>query len=86
MATHSSILAWRIPWTEEPGRATPHRVSKSQTLLKLLSTSAECWLTSTLRPSLSPVAFPFVMSLRQPIRPGSVRGSSDPPGERRMKL
>ena len=20
MATHSSILAWRIPWTEDPGR------------------------------------------------------------------
>ena len=20
MATHSSILAWRIPWTQEPGR------------------------------------------------------------------
>ena len=20
MTTHSSILAWRIPWTEEPGR------------------------------------------------------------------
>ena len=20
MATHSSILAWRIPWAEEPGR------------------------------------------------------------------
>ena len=20
MATHSSVLAWRIPWTEEPGR------------------------------------------------------------------
>ena len=28
MATHSSILAWEIPWTEEPGRATVHRVSK----------------------------------------------------------
>ena len=24
MATHSNILAWRIPWTEEPGRATLH--------------------------------------------------------------
>ena len=24
MATHSSILAWRIPWTEEPGRTTVH--------------------------------------------------------------
>ena len=20
MATHSSVLAWRIPWTQEPGR------------------------------------------------------------------
>ena len=20
LATHSSVLAWRIPWTEEPGR------------------------------------------------------------------
>ena len=20
MATHSSVLAWRIPWTEQPGR------------------------------------------------------------------
>ena len=31
MATHSSILAWRIPWTEEPG--TVHRVAKSWTRL-----------------------------------------------------
>ena len=23
MATHSSILAWRSPWTEEPGRLSP---------------------------------------------------------------
>ena len=23
MATHSSILAWRIPWTEEPGGSCP---------------------------------------------------------------
>jgi len=23
MATHSSILAWRIPWTEEPGGLSP---------------------------------------------------------------
>ena len=23
MATHSSILAWRIPWTQEPGRRSP---------------------------------------------------------------
>ena len=23
MATHSSVLAWRIPWTEEPGGLQP---------------------------------------------------------------
>ena len=23
IATHSSILAWRIPWTEEPGSYSP---------------------------------------------------------------
>ena len=23
MATHSSTLAWRIPWTQEPGRLQP---------------------------------------------------------------
>ena len=32
MATHSGILAWRIPWTEEPGRLhTVHGVTQSQT-------------------------------------------------------
>ena len=31
-ANHSSILAWKIPWKEEPGRLhTVHRVTKSQT-------------------------------------------------------
>ena len=30
MAIHSSTLAWKIPWTEEPG-ATVHGVAKSQT-------------------------------------------------------
>ena len=32
MATHSGILVWRIPWTEEPG-ATVHGVAESQTRL-----------------------------------------------------
>ena len=26
MAAHSSILSWRIPWTEDPGWATVHGV------------------------------------------------------------
>ena len=31
MATHSSVLAREIPWTEEPGGATVHGVAKSRT-------------------------------------------------------
>ena len=31
MATHFSILAWKIPWTEEPGGHSPWGL-KSQTL------------------------------------------------------
>ena len=31
MATHSSILDWKIPWMEEPGRAAVHGVAKSWT-------------------------------------------------------
>ena len=30
MATHSSILAWRVPWTEEPGGLHSIMVAKSQ--------------------------------------------------------
>ena len=35
MAAHSSILAWRIPWTEEPG-GLQSKGSQSQTRLKQL--------------------------------------------------
>ena len=31
MATHSSILAWRIQWTEEPGGLQPMRSQRDMT-------------------------------------------------------
>ena len=33
IASHSSTLAWKIPWMEEPGRMTVHRDAKSRTRL-----------------------------------------------------
>ena len=36
MAAHSSILAWRIPWTEEPGRQPVHWVAKSRIMTERL--------------------------------------------------
>ena len=39
MAPHSSILVWRIPWTEEPG-GLQSTGSQSRTRLKQLSSSS----------------------------------------------
>ena len=38
MATHSSFLPWRIPWTDEPGGLQSMGVTKGWTYLKQLST------------------------------------------------
>ena len=40
MVTHSSIFAWRIPWTEEPGGLQSVASPKQQTRLKHLSMHA----------------------------------------------
>ena len=39
MATHSSILAWRIPWTKEPGGLQSGFKSRSDTAERLTYTS-----------------------------------------------
>ena len=42
MAIHSSTIAWKIPWTEDPGRLhVVHGVAKSQTRLSNF-TSRSC--------------------------------------------
>ena len=33
MATHSSILDWRIPWTEEPGRLQSMRSQRDKDVI-----------------------------------------------------
>ena len=35
MATHSGILAWEIPWTEEPGRLHPWGCKESDATERL---------------------------------------------------
>ena len=55
MATHSSILAWRIPWTEELGGVALHGVPKSQTQLNQISRTHLCKRVLT-KDWLSPIA------------------------------
>jgi len=52
MATHSSLLAWRIPWTEEPGRLQSIW-SQSRARLTLLSMQA-----GTLVQNSTQISFP----------------------------
>ena len=33
MATHSSILAWEISWTEKPSRVIVHEVTKESNMI-----------------------------------------------------
>ena len=74
MATHSNILAWRIPWTEEPGRLhSPRGRKESDTTERLLLTEAilsACsfslwilmlivWAVNLSKASIFPVTFIF---------------------------
>ena len=47
MAPHSSILAWKIPWTEEPGRLQSTGSHESDTTERLHFTSLLCNLEPT---------------------------------------
>ena len=46
MATHSSTVAWKTPWTEEPGRLV-HGVAKSWTQLSDFTSMNELIYTHT---------------------------------------
>ena len=59
MATHSSILAWRIQWTEEPEGATVHGITKSQTRLSDLARTQDILTTARW----------LLLKARLPVRP-----------------
>ena len=44
MATHSSILAWRIPWTEEPGRVAAWGLKESDMTEQMTLLGLSCLL------------------------------------------
>ena len=48
MATHSSIFAWRIPWTEEPGRLQSMGSQESDRTELSTHTHRSYWLNGTL--------------------------------------
>ena len=73
MATHSSILAWRIPWTEESGGLQSMGSQKSQTRLSDFTFTYIHW------------GFPGGSVVKSPPASaedtGSILGSGSSPGE-----
>ena len=47
MATHFSVLTWRIPWTEEPGRIQPTGLKRVRHMTEQLTLSLLLILTTT---------------------------------------
>ena len=45
MATHSSTLAWRIPWTEEPGRLQSMGLTETSLSLSRRCSRPSSWIT-----------------------------------------
>ena len=52
MATHSSVLDWRIPGTAEPGQAAVYGVAQSRTRLKHLAAAFERKIIVTIQKTL----------------------------------
>ena len=55
MATHSSVLAWRLPWTEEPGGLHSTELPESQ-----IRESSRAHTHTNLTQHLSPPQVPVV--------------------------
>ena len=54
MATHSSVLVWGTPWTEEPGGLQPRGPRKSQARLRNQTTTTSQGCVCQPQPSSSP--------------------------------
>ena len=74
MATHSSVLAWKIPWMEQPGRLTVHGIAESDTTEQL-----HFFTNNHKIPMFSPLEFSHTLSylsLSTPVFGLRLRGGS----------
>ena len=71
MATHSSSLAWRIPWTEERGGLSIHGVTKSRT--QMTTRVHACAHTHTCRALFNKTAALAVLGPISPVPAGWAR-------------
>ena len=78
MATHSSILAWEIPWTEEPGRLQSmglprirhdrNYLAQHRSSTTLQVTQFHCFLWLSIVHVLYVLALPHACFIEQPVK------------------
>ena len=74
MATHSSVIAWRIPGTGEPWRAALYGVTQSRTQLKRLSSSSSMYSVMSSSNSESFTnSFPILVQFSHSVMSDSLR-------------
>ena len=75
MATHSSILAWRIPWTEKPGGPAVDLPQVGACKVAKLSGSEHCGAPHFVHPSLAQSPPPYLPQLffDRPLSQGLLR-------------
>ena len=76
MATHSSTLAWKIPWTEKPGSLQSMGLTKSRTRLSDFTHSLTCE-----REALVAVMFSKQCALLRDCRGSRAGAGGDTPAE-----
>ena len=64
MAIHSSTIAWKIPWTEEPGRLQPMGSQRVINQVKQVAVISSCILT-LMTISESPADHPTCQKVRK---------------------
>ena len=69
MTTHSSILAWRIPWTEDPGRL--QSVGSQRVGQDWLSTHSKIQTNLPLIPCSAQTIFPLIITNLKVVVPSS---------------
>ena len=70
MAAHSSILAWEIPWTEEPGGLQSWGHKESDTTERLNQQRQACVCTLTLVTQQAPLGgFPLPSAPQRGLQP-----------------
>ena len=85
MATHSSILAWKIPWTEEPGGLQSMGCQESDTSERLTLVHVSAFDYQVRKDKKKQIEFLFSLLLLEGLSTASVLNSEEEVDEKHLE-